>query len=372
MNILKIFYENIVKEATSGRIDCLFYYNIVFNTKIVEDNKEYLSNIDNDNLLIPTLIIRDKKLFDQLLIEYVNAAMEFYDNYNFDRDILDYQFYDEDKKICKEKVILALLFANATIDDFNNPTEYIKRRIDFICNDISGKYDLGYCNMFKGNVLMEIEPDIINNETPYQMVIKTVSSNGEEFVLPRIKLGVSGDSAYIYAIQTKTNENNSFCKKINRVLYKIGEGYNYEYEEDGENLKDITSSFLVALNICTSYLRNLGYNKIIVPTFLIERWNAKSISNLLKIKYKKLDDDMANEIISGQDILQANLTNKLVRTFLRLGCHYNNIDVLSFPYEIDSCLHMILNNNELECNNSLLKETYLLMENAMINIHYKK
>jgi len=371
MDTLNIFYNNVVPEAMTGRINCLFYYNIAFATKIIDSNIEYQATIENDNLLIPTLMIRDKKLFDCLLTEYVDLAMEFYDDTIFD-DEFDYQDNERDKKICKIKTILALLFANATVENFNNPCEFLRKRINFIKNDISDNYSLGYCDILKGNVFIGIEKDIINNETPYQMVIKVLSEMGDEFVFPKIKLGISDGVVYIYAIQNKLNENNSFCKKINRILYKVGEGYNSDYEENIEDLRDVTASFLLALNMCISYLYHNGYTKIVVPSLLNPRWNAKAISNEIKIQIMGLSGEKVKELSNNQDYLQYNLTNKLIRTFLRLGCHYNNIDVLSFPYEIDSCLHMYINDNNIQCNNSLLYETYKLVENGINkNTHIK-
>ena len=49
MNILDIFYKNIVPEATSGRINCLMYYNIAFSTNVVEENKFYSFNCDDND-----------------------------------------------------------------------------------------------------------------------------------------------------------------------------------------------------------------------------------------------------------------------------------------------------------------------------------
>ena len=366
MDILEIFYNNVVPEAMNGRISCLSYYNIAFSTEIVDEGVRYSCNLDDEGLLIPTLMIKNKSEFDRLLVEYVNLAMSFYDDSNFDDEILNYKLYDKEMGICKEKVIMSLLFANATIEDFNNPIDFLKRRIDFIYNDLSGNYDFGYMDMFKGDLSLSIEKDIINNETPYQMIIKITSMNSEEFIFPKIKFGISDGIVYIYAIQNKMNKDNSFCKKINRCLYKVGEGYTDTDSYEGEeNLKDITASFLVSLNMAISYLYNNGYNNIIVPSLLVERWNAKRISNLLKIRMKKMDDNSAKEIINNQDYIQQNLTNKLIRTFLRLGCHYNNMDVLSFPFELDSCLHIGINDNEMECNNTLLYNTYMLIKNGI-------
>ena len=222
MNILDIFYNCIVPEATSGRIDCLSFYNIVFSTKIVEENREYLCNLDENDLVVPTLIIKDKKTFDKLLIEYVNLALDFYSDSNFDNEILNYRLFNNEKMICKEKVILALLFANTTTEDFNNPIDFLKRRINFFNCCSLNDMDLGYCDGLKGNLVLNIEKDIINNETPYQMVIKCVSNEDSVFEFPKIKFGISDDAVYIYAIQNKKNDSNHFCKYINRVLYKIG------------------------------------------------------------------------------------------------------------------------------------------------------
>ena len=309
------------------------------------------------------MVINNKEEFDRLLLQYVDLASKFYDDSNFDSEILNYKMYNDETRICKEKVILALLFANATMEDFNNPIDFLKKRINFIYNDLTGSYDFGYCESLKGKLLLTVEKDIINNETPYQLVIRVISDKMEEFVFPRIKFGVSDNDVYIYAIQNKRNEENSFCKKINRVIYRVGEGYNDDNQNE-ESLKDITASFLLSLNIGISFLFNMGYTKIVVPSILVSRWNAKKLSNLLKIKIKNLNDDDASNMELGQDYLQYNLTNKLIRTFLRLGCHYSNIDILSFPYEIDSCLHIGINDNSVECNNSLLYETYKLVESG--------
>lgn len=366
MDILDIFYNSIIKEAANGRINCLVYYNILFSTKICT-GEEYVCQIENSDLLIPTLIIKDKDSFDALLIEYVNMALDFYDDKNYPEEILDYKRYDKKDKICKEKVILAMLFANATVEDFNNPCEFLQKRIDFIRNDISCRKDLGYLEIFKGDVSIEIREDIINNETPYQMIIRVINDSGDEYIFPRIKLGVSNDKLYIYAIQNNLEDINradSFFKKVNRILYKTGEGFNLDESENEEKLKDVTSSFLVSLNMCISYFNCKGYSSIVVPSFLIERWNAKSIANLLKVKYKKLDDTSSNKLSLEQEYIQNNLTNKLIRTFLRLGCHNNNIEIISLPYEMDSNLHININNNEFCCNNLLLYQTYKLIENS--------
>ena len=76
MNILDIFYNQIVPEAAIGHIECYFRYNMPFNT-LMEGN--LLKANEVDNTLIPTLTIKNKDIFDSLLIEYVKNALQFYD-----------------------------------------------------------------------------------------------------------------------------------------------------------------------------------------------------------------------------------------------------------------------------------------------------
>lgn len=335
MKTLDIFYNHIIEEAKEGRIDSYFYYNIIFNTTIA--NKEYKA-IVNEELIIPTLKIKNKPEFDKLLIEYVNKCLKFYDDSNYPEEILDNSLYKE-KGISKEKTILALLFANAAFEDFEEPVEFLKRRINFLDN-YSNNLELGFSELLKTNIKIKIEKDKLNNETPYQFVVEC-----DDCILPRLKFGISEKTAYIYAIQNK----DEISKKINRTLYKVGEGFdktkdNYEIFEEG-NLNDITPSFLLVANIFISYLNKMGINNIKICSILPERWNAKAIAN--KLKGKGMEEQLK---------IQTNLTEKLIRTFLRLEHHYDNLKILSYPMDNSSYLS-ICNIGSIKCNNSLLTET---------------
>jgi len=46
MDILEIFYNNVIPEAMTGRINCLSYYNVAFSTEIIDENKRYSCKID--------------------------------------------------------------------------------------------------------------------------------------------------------------------------------------------------------------------------------------------------------------------------------------------------------------------------------------
>ncbi len=365
MDIVKMFYECIVPEAMMGRINVYNFYNIAFSTNIYEDNKYFNCKVNNSDMFIPTLIIKNKEKFNSLLTEYVNLAMEYYDDDNFNDSIIDYKAYDDKYMICKEKAIITFLFANATSEDFNDPITFLKKRIDFINNHVDKHINLGHSDILGCNLEINILKDIINNEGVSQFVI-TASDNGEEYVFPKVKFGISDDTVYIYAIQKrKRNIDNGISKKINRKLYKVGEGFVNQNVE--ENPKDVTASFLVVLNMAVNYFNSIGYNKIEVPSILIERWNEKEFSSNLRHAYGGLNDEEKKELDIEHEYIQNNLTNKLIRTFLRLACHYNNLEVVSFPYEVDSSLHVNIHNDiKITCNNSLLFETGNMVNSAII------
>ena len=325
--ILELFYREIVPEAACGKIRIAnnVNYAIIFNTKLLELKKVYRKYNDSE-LMIPTLIIDNKREFDRLLCEYTIKATSYYDDSNF--------FNTKER----EKEIIAHLLANATYDDFNNSVEFLRKRIDFLDNAYIDKYELGYSDILDCNLGIEIKKDTINNETPEELVIVGYNDD-DKYLFPRVKFGINDNTVYIYAIQNIREDKNNLSKKINRKLYKIGEGF---IEDDSEeNYRDVTASFLVALNMAINYFNSIGYNKFIVPSILIVRWNAKQI----------MDDKMKESI-------QYNITNKLIRTCLRLGVHYNNIEVSALPYEIDSNLHLYIDDMiSMKCNNKLLEET---------------
>ena len=145
-------------------------------------------------------------------------------------------------------------------------------------------------------------------------------------------------------------------------MYKVNEGIDLKLESDDnindpENLKGITPSTLISACIGVSYLKSQGINKIVIPTFLVTRWNAKEILNDTRNKDSKKHED---ELIRNENI-ERNITDKFIRTFRRLEYHFDNIEVVAYPFMEDTNLVLSIGDN-LECNNPLLKEIYEVVE----------
>lgn len=362
MNTLDIFYKEIITEAKDGFIKSYFTYNVIFNTYLKEENKLIKGEEKSNGVITPLLIINNKALFDKLLEEYVNIALEFYKDSKYINEIVN-ESKSIDENIDIRKNILAMLWSNATFEDFERPIEFLQRRINFFNSELDcKKVNFGNLELFNSNLEIEIIKDEIFNETPYQMHIRLINEEGLEFNFPDVKFGISDNTLYIYAIQNKEIQKNSFTKKVNRLLYKANEGFN-EQEDLPEiygigNLKDISVSFLVALNICLSYFKNLGIDKVIASSILLPRWNAKRIA--IDKRYK--NNEKYEVLINEQERIQSNLTEKFLRTFLRLKIHYEGIEVLAYPFDIDSNLHLDISNMDI-ANNDLLQQTNSIINN---------
>ncbi len=340
--VLDIFYNKFLKEVQKGKVESDFRYNILFNALIGERKIEAKKYI---NTIIPTLKISDKKTFDLLLSRYIFEAMSFY----------DLGYLEVESQI---KTLLSFLFANATYDDFENPIQFLQKRIAFLEDQllpsIAEKFKSELLNL---DIIVKCEKSDIVNETPYRIKI-TLTSLNESMDLPYIYVGIINNEAYIYAIQ---NEGLSDAKKIKRNLYKLDTNFdvkndNFENYDIG-NLKDISHSFLLAVNILTGILKEKGITKIVVPSILPIRWNSKEISFDIKSEYYDYDSEKRESLLSNHELIQSNLTEKLTRTLLRLAYHHSGINITSYPSENDMNLYLKIEEKD-ECNNPILDETF--------------
>ena len=365
-NIIDLFFDSVAKEAASGRVDCNMMYNVLFETKV---NGKYLykspDNIKNNNsLFIPTLEINNLEEFNNKLIEYYDKAKVFYKNSIDQEDDFD-------------KTIITLLWNNACEEDFKNPINYINKYISFLDKplDLSNVYEsIGYSEMLDSNLEVSLNQEPIYEETPYALYVRC--TNGKLYYnFPVVRFGIKDDTAYIYAVQqlresNDSLENEKYKKKIHRKLFKVNENFEKEEEIDNitnpENLTGINPSALVSLSVLFSKLEEVGIKIIEVPSFLPVRYNAKEISFLVKkdiLKRKGYSDidieNTFNDLSKSHEEIQRNLSDKLLRNIRRIEYNFNNIDVTSYPMELDTSTHINLSEYEY-CNNPLLQEVYEL------------
>ncbi len=369
MNDINVFYDEIINEASTGRVDCFFMMNLLFSTYLKEENKTIEGKKDDDGrYLIPTLVIKNKENFNKLLTEYLALAKTKYDLTKY-YEALEFDDIENPEHIIN-KLVLTTLWANATYDDFSDSEEFLRKQILFLKDNTFSEYNeptiIGYSEMLGGYLEIENIPEPILNETPTSLKISLIEpETNERYTFPLVRYGIKDDKCYIYAVQKnkKFDVDNNFKKKVNRRLFKIGENFDtkndtYENNKEG-NLKDVSASFVVASNIVLGLLSSKGINDIVVPSILIERWNAKEKNIVLRSKKEEKPKEYIETNKDEHNGIQSNLTEKLLRTFLRIVSHNNTFEVIAYPFDIDSSLH-IRTCSELDCNNSLLNETFLI------------
>ena len=369
MTNVKDLFKTIAKEASTGRVDCGIKYNVLFETKI---NGELTFSIpedikNNGMYYVPTLEINNEEEFFNTLSEYYEKAKAFYTGKIDELDDFD-------------KTILTCLWNNATMEDFQNPINYINKYISFMDKpfDVSDEYEsIGYSEILDSDIEISLKEEKCKQETPYALYVRS-SNDGVYFDFPVVRFGIKDDTAYIYAVQqvmktkkqidAESEETKQYGKKIHRKLFKVNENLVKEDEIDNinnpENLTGINPSALVSLSILFSKLEEVGIANIEVPSFLPVRYNSKEKAYLIKIEQLKSRGHTSEELeyiydklVQEHEDIQRNISDKLLRNIRRLEYNFNNIDVTSYPMELDTSTHINLSEYE-SCNNPLLQEIY--------------
>ena len=372
--IEEIFFNQVLPNLKNGSIEIPIY-----NTNSNGDIFTFNVLVDAYDETSPYyLCIQDKEKLVNSLYEYMKIML------SNDSSINKQNIYD------KIKYYLTLLWVNATYEDLRNPVRFIQKYIDFNNNPLF-EDEFTYASNIESlndadiDVIIKREP--ANMETPYSINAQiNLFDNGKEnnYYLPSICYGISGDICYIYSIQNSGMfaSNPGFEKKIKRLLYKMNEnvsshesedfkeykrlekqGNNMEDEFYPENISDVSVSAILALTVFMDSLNDMNIKNIKVVPFLPIRYkNRKSEYEKkyqLKLKQLKVDEikELKQNLEEKRLLIQSNLTNKFIRDFMRLKHHFNGIGILSYPMEVDEYLSININN--MECHNNKLIENIL-------------
>ena len=320
-------------QCETGRVDVgQLYYNLYFS-------------INGTNSIF-NIKVNDKEKFYNYIKEFLNL-------FNLETE---FEIYRK----------LVYLFSNLTFSDYENIEEYLKKNISFVKNKIFSDDEIIF---LENRILMKVVPCYL--ETPYWFKI-IISDGSNQYELPLISYGIYDGVCYIYAIQDKNKDKTSdYSKKIKRILYKINNGIKEteEYEEFKkgesdyypENISDVSPSAILALSIFMNQLYEKGITKVKVIPFLPMRYHAKQVAYRKKVDYlaeiDKLGDkakkDLMQHYEEEQLRIQNNLTQKFIRSFLRVSYHFPNIQVISLPFESDENLSILITSFEKDIFDSL-------------------
>lgn len=265
--------------------------------------------------------------------------------------------YYEGNKEAQEKYFMATVFNNLSPSDFTNPCAYLTKRIHFLEEGraFEGKEEQDASSIFglpDVKLVYGVEVQHPNLETPFVFTSRLENSEKETYELPRISFGTSDGVCSIYAIQDKEKHDrkDAFYKRVKRTLYKVGKGVDDPYFD--EKITDVSPSSICALSLFLGFMAKKEIENYEAIPYLPIRYQGKRI--VLKEKTKalsavvaRLEDSPTKEAMQKeidtffdwQDHLQENITNKFVRSFMRMAYHLDNLEVTSFPNDVDSTLH---------------------------------
>ncbi len=128
-DIINIFYNELLPEVASNDSVTIgdWKFNVNFSTS---ENKN--KSINNNDVVIN---IRDKTLFNEVLINYVKAMIEHIIT-NEKLKNIDYLFFDGNMHDMLKSCLLNVWY-NATEEDFKDPIFYLRLRTNFINDNIS-------------------------------------------------------------------------------------------------------------------------------------------------------------------------------------------------------------------------------------------
>ena len=325
-DIINTFYGEIVPEASKGSIDAWFRRNLLFSTSIGGIRLTRVNRRKNPELCITNLSITNKEEFDRLLCEYVDMAINFYNDGDLEEKLEDAPLEDHDRYLYK--YIISSLFANASDYDFANPIEFLNRRIEMFNNRLLDKEKELYLSSIGATIKFSEKKAPIETETPYYISSELIFDDGYKMPLPNVYEGVSGDKMFIYGVISKTRSidiDESHLKEIRK-------GYTARIKGAPEHyfLSDMLSLSL-----------SDGMETVVVP-FLPQRWNAKRTA----ILNSNLSEEGRRVQKNKQELIQINLTNILARYYSKLEAISDSLNYTSFPFECDDKIHLRIDSNK--------------------------
>lgn len=285
---------------------------------------------------------------------------------------------------------MSLIWSNATTTDFNNPIEYLKRRINFLkdrrMDDYFEKRATDRIMMFDDSLLSyNVRKSPLILEAPYVLEARLESDDFMEdsYQLPSIFFGLDNDTCHIYAIQNKGKvgtDLSKYQKSIKRKMNKVKKGFSEDIHLDEmpgddvetfninypENITSVDPSFLVSLTVNLALLNNVGISNIVVPDFYPVRFNSQQIITNIRANYQ-LEDEKEHFLIKEElqsDRINRNIVDKKIRTFRRLAHHFDFLNVDVFPKEVDDFLHVSISDNYC-CNNEVLDQVYTKVDSSI-------
>lgn len=219
---------------------------------------------------------------------------------------------------------LGILTKNLTNADYEHFERYVEIFTQFILDDTFQEYDeKTLIGVMDGEYSLFVRrySEFYGSETPYAFKMWK-KDNHMEYELPLIRYGIYQNKrgekiARIFMVQRKKlYRDNAFVRRMNKSFSPINSGVK-EY-------RDITPSMVACMTIFIGMLHQEGIRRIEVADFIPRRY----------MHFKGVTTEQQ------RDNIQFHATDKYLRLFLRLNNHLEGLDILAYPNDINSFMHI--------------------------------
>jgi hypothetical protein len=304
------------------------------NEQTFENGKILLSPIDDNKG--PSIKIDNVSKLDEAIKNYW---------YAINNNPTKFSVLDQRHEL---KYYIINVWKNATNSDYDNPIGLYERYTDFLNDKTFSEYinnpiEIGKINGY--SYYFSVRENLHGFETPYEFVFFVVDSNNIEnmYIFPSIRYGITEKDGrklgYICALQNEFKPNESdFHNEIRSYLNKINENIS------GMKNRGVHSpNFLAAIITLTGLFHKYGINQIKINDFNINRWDYLC-------RQEMYTEERLFEI-------QRNITDKTMKTFIRLSDEINGFKVTAYPSDIDNYMYMKFG-DKIYSNNRVINELY--------------
>lgn len=261
-----------------------------------------------------TFSVTDFDLLTTKVEKYIDLAKSFYKD--------DKEFFDfDDNSFAKH--LAFFMFVNMTNYDLNSVENFVESRTKFLKNQIEcgerfiGRFEDGEKVSF--DIYARILKNRSNMESPYKFET-VLKKDGEKFILPAIHFGFDGEKVTILGVQNLyTNQIDKLSKTLDRYFRKVNKNINPENIES-----QVSPNAVVAMSIFLKTFKNCNIDKICAKDFMPIRYFSGVECRKNKLKRNLQDENLA---IEQADRDQFSMTNRLMYLMLRMGVHFDNIEV---------------------------------------------
>lgn len=310
--------ESIIDQAKTGRV--------AISTNIPDSSWSFFtrffavvegqSNVTNSTY--PVLKISNMETFCDVLDEYFDEALKFYD---FEKS------YFEVNPTQHKQLLFHSLFVNASPYDFENPMQYIQTKTQQLKTPLNeGVFEVGQFGEYR--IKTKIEKLRSNFESPYRQTFVFESLDGSDsFQLPFVNWGLSGNTAHVYSVQhISKKQESALAKKLDRFLRKLNKDV-----DPGDEIGQVSPNAVATSALFFAFLKQNGISNIVAPCFAPVRYNGTKVAAYAKLNQGKSPSPAITthkSALQWENRNQFSMTNKFMYLFLRYAHHFPETELV--------------------------------------------